>query len=207
MRLSFIFVILSIFLNSCFTSWVEELTERQYVPDLIYPEEAMDQKQYIQLAEQFKLPPDPGKKGKETLFGIDSDNDGLRDDIQRWIVFNYPEEPLIRKSLRQLAIDHIDTFRFIDDKEKSITSSHRSQESLNCVSDIFQLVYFKAELSPPSWISSIIIQPIENTPQRADAAQKARKNFSSEKAKSNWDKLSTCRFEVEHPNLEEYLEK
>lgn len=31
------------------------------------------------------LPPDPGEAGMVTLEGIDSDNDGVRDDIQRWI--------------------------------------------------------------------------------------------------------------------------
>jgi len=31
------------------------------------------------------LPPNPGEAGKATLQGIDSDNDGVRDDIQRYI--------------------------------------------------------------------------------------------------------------------------
>ncbi|MCF6156788.1 MAG: hypothetical protein E3K36_16465 [Candidatus Brocadia sp.] len=34
----------------------------------------------------FVLPPDPGKAGKETLLGIDTDGDGVRDDIQRRIM-------------------------------------------------------------------------------------------------------------------------
>ena len=41
----------------------------------------------------FALPPDPGDAGKATLEGIDSDNDGVRDDVQRWIGMNaYPTE-------------------------------------------------------------------------------------------------------------------
>src|SRR3989344_491713 len=35
------------------------------------------------------LPPDPGGAGKQTLEGIDSDNDGVRDDVQRWVVLNH----------------------------------------------------------------------------------------------------------------------
>ena len=31
------------------------------------------------------LPPDPGEAGKQTLAGIDSDGDGVRDDIQRYL--------------------------------------------------------------------------------------------------------------------------
>ena len=40
----------------------------------------------------FVLPPDPGKAGKETPLGIDTDGDGVRDDIQRYIYFIYPDD-------------------------------------------------------------------------------------------------------------------
>ena len=49
------------------------------------------------------LPPDPGEAGKQTVLGIDSDNDGVRDDIQRYIYFTYPNEPNIRSALTQMA--------------------------------------------------------------------------------------------------------
>ncbi len=49
------------------------------------------------------LPPDPGDAGKETLLGIDSDSDGVRDDIQRYIYFTYPDEKKVRLSLTQIA--------------------------------------------------------------------------------------------------------
>lgn len=35
------------------------------------------------------LPPDPGEAGKQTLAGIDRDTDGVRDDVQRFIAFNF----------------------------------------------------------------------------------------------------------------------
>ncbi len=50
----------------------------------------------------FTLPPDPGEAGKITLEGTDSDNDGLRDDIQREIFFNYPESERLRMAMRQI---------------------------------------------------------------------------------------------------------
>ncbi|MDQ6980583.1 MAG: HYR domain-containing protein, partial [Ghiorsea sp.] len=49
------------------------------------------------------LPPDPGAAGKVTLAGIDSDNDGVRDDVQRWIVINYPNSQKTREALMQMA--------------------------------------------------------------------------------------------------------
>jgi hypothetical protein len=36
------------------------------------------------------LPPDPGEAGKQTMLGIDSDGDGIRDDVQRYIYLTYP---------------------------------------------------------------------------------------------------------------------
>ena len=51
-----------------------------------------------------ELPPDPGEEGKHALMGIDSDDDGLRDDIQRYIYQTYPGQPNVRSALRQYAL-------------------------------------------------------------------------------------------------------
>jgi hypothetical protein len=51
------------------------------------------------------LPPDPGNEGKKTLEGIDSDNDGVRDDLQI-AIYNYapkPEEERLRAAITQDA--------------------------------------------------------------------------------------------------------
>lgn len=49
------------------------------------------------------LPPDPGSAGKVTVAGIDADDDGVRDDVQRYIALTYPTSPSIRSALTQLA--------------------------------------------------------------------------------------------------------
>ena len=53
------------------------------------------------------LPPDPGEAGKATLAGIDSDGDGIRDDIQRYIALTYPGSQKTRAAFTQytLALD------------------------------------------------------------------------------------------------------
>jgi len=51
----------------------------------------------------FTLPPDPGEAGKATLAGIDSDHDGVRDDVQREIFFLVPDSERLRMGLTQLA--------------------------------------------------------------------------------------------------------
>lgn len=49
------------------------------------------------------LPPDPGAAGMTTLAGIDSDGDGVRDDVQRYIALTYPQSAKTRAALTQLA--------------------------------------------------------------------------------------------------------
>ena len=51
----------------------------------------------IEIIDGHTLPPDPGEAGKETLLGIDSNNDGVRDDVERWIykTYNHPIERAI----------------------------------------------------------------------------------------------------------------
>lgn len=50
------------------------------------------------------LPPDPGEAGKLTLAGIDSDGDGVRDDVQRYIGLTYSQSAKQRASLIQAAL-------------------------------------------------------------------------------------------------------
>lgn len=57
----------------------------------------------ITKAEHNGLPPDPGEAGKATLLGIDSDNDGVRDDIQRYIYFSYSDEEKVILALTEVA--------------------------------------------------------------------------------------------------------
>lgn len=49
------------------------------------------------------LPPDPGESGKATLAGIDSNNDGVRDDLEREIVYMYPKNEEVRRVLRAMV--------------------------------------------------------------------------------------------------------
>jgi len=50
-----------------------------------------------------ELPSDPGEEGLLTIQGIDSDVDGVRDDIQRYIALTYPNEEKIRLALTEVA--------------------------------------------------------------------------------------------------------
>jgi hypothetical protein len=49
------------------------------------------------------LPPDPGDEGRRTLAGIDSDSDGVRDDVQRYLGLTYPDSTSTRVVLSRHA--------------------------------------------------------------------------------------------------------
>ena len=49
----------------------------------------------------FQLPPDPGPAGDATLEGVDSNGNGIRDDIERWIYLTYPDSEKLRRALVQ----------------------------------------------------------------------------------------------------------
>lgn len=79
------------------------------------------------------LPPDPGETGKATLAGIDSDGDGVRDDVQRYIALTYPDSEKVRTALTQYAISLQNALIDADDKEKSIQHAEESDRAGSCL--------------------------------------------------------------------------
>lgn len=81
----------------------------------------------------FFLPPDPGEEGKQTLLGIDSDNDGVRDDIQRYIYFTYPNEKKVRLALTQIAKDFQTLLPDAADSDKALENVKKKNNSIICL--------------------------------------------------------------------------
>lgn len=79
------------------------------------------------------LPPDPGAAGKETLAGIDSDNDGVRDDVQRWIVMTYPNSQKTRAALRQYALTQQKFLLNTADPIKTKNNSDLRGDAVHCL--------------------------------------------------------------------------
>lgn len=80
--------------------------------------------------------PEPNPEiNNSTLLGIDSDNDGIRDDVQNWINANSKEGP-VRLALRQYALRIRNKYANKDNKEQSIIATHESLRAQDCLSDI-----------------------------------------------------------------------
>lgn len=79
------------------------------------------------------LPPDPGKAGKQTLEGIDSDNDGVRDDIQRYIAIEYPHSEKMRRVLTDKAKADQALILNAHDKEKVLEINVEQDKTIDCL--------------------------------------------------------------------------
>lgn len=79
------------------------------------------------------LPPDPGEAGKQTLLGIDSDSDGVRDDIQRYIYFAYPDNEKVRVALTQIAIEYQGLLSQASDPDAAFNHATRMARHGECV--------------------------------------------------------------------------
>ena len=79
------------------------------------------------------LPPDPGEAGKQTLLGIDSDSDGVRDDIQRYIYFAYPDEEKVRVALTQVALEYQGLLSQSNDPDAAFNHATRMSRHGECL--------------------------------------------------------------------------
>ena len=65
------------------------------------------------------LPPDPGEAGKATLAGIDSDGDGVRDDLQRYLALSITDSERFLH-FNRMEVKHMQKiFDVYEDKEAS----------------------------------------------------------------------------------------
>jgi len=91
------------------------------------------------------FPPDPGEAGKKTLEGIDSDHDGLRDDVQRWIYARYPNDEKKRKALRQMAISILRDLNPNLKDEDLAAAGRRADKASKCLDEVFDTGSYKFE--------------------------------------------------------------
>lgn len=111
------------------------------------------------------VPADPGEALKETLTGVDTNGNGVRDDVERWIALNHPDCARYRAALAQVALSvqrrmtagelSVDAANQLAAEEGNATSCFAA-ESASC-----------ASASMKKFIEFSLLQ--QNTPARANA--------------------------------------
>jgi len=139
----------------------------------------------------FVLPPDPGKEGKETLLGIDTDGDGVRDDIQRYIYFTYPDDKKLRLGLTYYAIEFQGVLKDANDREAAYDHANKMARHGEC------LYYLKGRDSFD--IIDLLLAEILNTRERSIAYIKYSDNlggrFIRGAPRKEWK--DSCSFDVD----------
>jgi PKD repeat protein len=77
--------------------------------------------------------PAPGENGKDSLFGIDSDNDGVRDEIQRWIALESSDNSAIKPVLKKIVKSWSDSFLVLNDSAQVIALSKLREKAQYCL--------------------------------------------------------------------------
>jgi hypothetical protein len=107
------------------------------------------------------LPPDPGEDNNSTIAGIDSDSDGVRDDLQRYVAIKYPSSYETRVSLEKLI--KAQTNMMINANNSNAVRSQMGQldKATECL--------FYIRPNDAHLVAKDIWSKILNTPQRLSA--------------------------------------
>ncbi|WPU67174.1 hypothetical protein [Peredibacter starrii] len=108
-----------------------------------------------------------------TLAGIDSDKDGIRDDVQILIEYEFSKDSRILKAARQKAKYLQLSILTAEDKDKSIQVARKSLDTNSCLVHV-------AGLEESMRITRFIEKKTFNTKDRLYAYVKANGNFSGE---------------------------
>lgn len=90
---------------------------------------------FISTSTTNQLPPDPGEAGKATLEGVDSDKDGVRDDVQIAISLNWSESELKQKGLEQFT-KALSVYMLSTSENEAKRNNVARQLSTNCMYSI-----------------------------------------------------------------------
>lgn len=129
----------------------------------------------------------PGEEGTKTLLGIDTDNDGVRDDLQRYLNENYGDKYNTLMALRQYAKASQKVFRTLSNKNENIKAMKEELNALECLMAIEQ-----PDIA--SQIRKNFTRNILNTQERMYSEKKADLNFHGQGGELVKDALSLCEF-------------
>lgn len=123
--------------------------------------------------ESLQVPMPNEKINEKTVAGVDSDNDGIRDDIQRWINEEYADKPKVKMALKQVAMGMQIQLLSAENKVQSIAASNKYLNDLFCLTAI---VGFNEKVKLRRNLKAKML----NTKDRHYAEIKSNGNFSGQ---------------------------
>ncbi len=169
---------------------VKVKTKKDKDEEFQYKSAYLDHARFVLEAAKPGVPmPDP-IQNKATVAGIDSDNDGIRDDVQIWIDSTYADQPSVRLATRQMAASFQLRILSIHDQVLSNLATRNYLYSMFCLET---LVGFDGETPIRNKLEDLFL----NTKDRLHADIKASGNFNGQRFTSPAGlegKKATCSF-------------
>lgn len=141
-----------------------------------------------------QVPMPNSKLNDKTIAGVDSDGDGIRDDIQRWINEEFSAQPKTKMAVKQFAMGMQLDLTSATSKEQSLIAGRKMLSDLDCLiytSGIDQAIKIERDLK------SIFL----NTKERHYAEIKSNANFSGQNSSlpvAEEDQKATCSFNTDN---------
>lgn len=129
-------------------------------------------------------------QNNKTLLGIDKDNNGIRDDVQRLIDEQRDLSTNAKLALKQIAFNYQMAFANLNDKNLLTTASKEQTKGYLCLTEYL-------ELQRARQITKLITNQILNSKERLEANQKMQSNFNGQAVeipKNKDEILSLCSF-------------
>jgi hypothetical protein len=141
------------------------------------------------------LPSDPGTAGKDTLLGIDTDENGVRDDIDRYIVFTHSDSAKVQEALKQEARELSVFLRDADSKELSRANA-LAEGASDCLSYVYD-IYSSDDEAFETYVETknLLISSFLNTKARSRAYNKADNWLGGMAFGDDEDEKSKCTFD------------
>ena len=147
-------------------------------------------------------PPHPGELGKKTLLGVDSDRDGVRDDVEVWINDKFSNTPLEEKRFERLAFKEKSRFYQLIIKDRAVRGSVRSKYiQLIGVQDCIYILYLNDAFGSKNRTKVLkekmtnrkeLFEKTFNTRKRVVAWEEVLKHLGGLKLESSFKERSQC---------------
>ena len=134
------------------------------------------------------LPPDPGEPGDGTVAGVDSDGDGVRDDVQRYIQITYPgDKPTI-----DILTDYAKTL------QEAVLKPHDEAGLIKLEQKALELTFCLAQWRPNEFNEDDrkFLLAFFNTPERFFAEKKYRMSLPTATYEIDGTMLQNCSQQV-----------
>lgn len=118
----------------------------------------------LQLTIDTVLPPDPGAAGKQTLAGIDHNDNGVRDDVELFLRRHFSRDARLLRGMANVAISNQAAILATTPWESSHAHSMAIRSS-ECLAGLGELV--PEDASKVGEVMALLV----NTPQRKEAIQ------------------------------------